>query len=59
MKLCSECGCVNGHHPNCPSYDEKDFLAERDIFEAYKEMIDNSVDLDRSNGSDARTTKER
>ena len=24
MKLCSECGRVNGHHPNCPEAEDWD-----------------------------------
>lgn len=41
MKLCNECGCIDGHHPNCPEYDERDFVNnEPDYFDAYREERD-------------------
>lgn len=44
MKLCPECGRVNGHHPNCPEHDERDFVEEADIFDAYREQRDSEGD---------------
>ena len=40
MKLCPECLQVNGHHPNCPEYDERDFVEDPDIFDAHREQRD-------------------
>jgi len=28
MSYCYDCGMTDAHHPNCPSYDEKDFSNE-------------------------------
>ena len=38
MKICQDCGLANAHHPNCPSYDERDFVEEPDCFDAYREQ---------------------
>jgi hypothetical protein len=34
--MCSECGRVGYHHPNCPDYEDPE-PEEQDCFDAFKE----------------------
>ena len=46
MKLCKECGRVDGHHPHCPEYDDRDFVDdEPDCFDEYREQRERDQDV--------------
>lgn len=45
VRMCPDCGCVNSHHVNCPSYNEADFISE-DEDTAYDEWLEEQAKLE-------------